>query len=294
MTQTVDVVLGTAQLTSSYGIANRRGRVSRHEARALLAAAEKMGVGALDTAPVYDDAETLIGEAGTKLPVFTKAAGLDVEGSVRASLLRLRRTAVDVLFLHDPNVIQGDPGGVIDRAASLVGGMVGALGASVYTPEQFEGAVADPRISCIQAPVNAADRRLVDGGLLDEAARRGVRVYARSVFLQGALLLEPDEVPEHLAELAPVVHTVRGIAAGAGCRVEDLLIRAVVGLPGITGLVIGCETVDQLRNDVESARQGSLDPRLAGDLTQLPPVPESVVDPRRWPGSTVAVRRAAR
>lgn len=276
-----EIVLGTAQLGMRYGIANRRGQPSADEAIALIRLAEAEKVDALDVAPAYGAAEALVGRASVSTPIFTKCANDDISASVRSSLSKLGRSSVDVLFLHEPQLVVHDPDGRIDRAASLVGTLVGRLGASVYSPAEFEACLADPRISCIQAPISAADRRLLDSGLLADAASAGKRVYARSVFLQGALLLAGSELPSHLLALRPLVSHLGRIASEAGVPLAELLPGYVAQLPGVAGVLIGCESHEQMVADVRGLRR-ALPGRVAEAIAALPGLAGSVVDPRLW------------
>ncbi|MBV8462378.1 MAG: aldo/keto reductase [Acidimicrobiales bacterium] len=277
------LVLGTVQLGTEYGIANRTGRPAPQDAIDLLQSAARGGVAALDTAPGYGDAEELIGSAGVALPVCTKiAAGAEPARSLEGSLRRLRRDSVEVLFLHDPEVLEGDGDGVIDRAAVLVGERVGLLGASVYTPAQFAAALSDDRIGAIQAPASAADQRLVRDGLLERAAAEGKPVYLRSVFLQGALLLAPGELPPHLTGLQPVVERVGALARERHEPMGHVLVAFARDLPGVAGVVVGAESADQVDQNLRAFAAPSLTTTQRDAVMALPSADEGVVDPRRW------------
>lgn len=278
------LVLGTAQLGSEYGIANRTGQPSAPDAVALIRLAADAGVRALDTARGYGSAETLIGASGVTTPVFTKiAARVDPLRSISASLACLGRDAVEIAFFHDPDVVLKDERGSIDRASELVGNLVGALGASVYTPEQFAAAVEDPRIGAIQAPMSVADRRLVDLGLLNHAQAAGKAVYARSLYLQGALLLGVDELPPYLSVLAPVVDRVRALAAARQTTPRCVLVSFVRDLPAIAGIVLGCETTAQLSDNLNAVGGPPLLDSDRSALEEVSPVEVSALDPRTWP-----------
>jgi diketogulonate reductase-like aldo/keto reductase len=52
--------LGTVQFYQDYGVFNRGGRPDGREVAAILARAAAAGVGYIDTAPAYGDAEALV------------------------------------------------------------------------------------------------------------------------------------------------------------------------------------------------------------------------------------------
>ena len=69
------IVLGTAQFGLEYGIANKKGRIQKNEAREILHYARENGIHLLDTAINYGGSEQILGELGvnewqiiTKLP----------------------------------------------------------------------------------------------------------------------------------------------------------------------------------------------------------------------------------
>ena len=88
--------LGTVQFGLDYGVSNRAGRPDESEVAAILARAIEAGIGYLDTAPAYGDAESLIGRllpAGHGLRIVTKLPSiaeytLKSQFSVRPLVLR--------------------------------------------------------------------------------------------------------------------------------------------------------------------------------------------------------------
>jgi len=284
MTDAARLVLGTAQLGQPYGIANSTGPPSRSDAIAMVRAAADAGVGAIDCAPVYGTAEDLVVGAGVTVPVFTKLSpDADPVHSVDESCRRLRRDVLDILFLHDPAVVERDPANLVGRAYDLVGRKVRSLGASVYTPKQFSAALADRRISAIQAPVSAADRRVLDGQLLEDAAHHGTPVYARSVYLQGALLLDPDRLAPHLRSLGEVIAAVDAIARRRGMTRAAVLATYVRDLPGVTGVILGAETIEQLGANLIAISAPALDETDRAAIEGSTPPDGDALDPRTWP-----------
>ena len=69
--------LGTVQFGLDYGVSNRTGRPDEREVAAILARAAGAGVGFVDTAPAYGEAEALAGRylpSGHGLRIVTKSA----------------------------------------------------------------------------------------------------------------------------------------------------------------------------------------------------------------------------
>ena len=71
------LALGTAQFGMEYGIANKNGKVSLDEAKAIITLGRLAGIDTLDTAMAYGDSEESLGKLSTedfhvitKLPSF--------------------------------------------------------------------------------------------------------------------------------------------------------------------------------------------------------------------------------
>lgn len=279
----LDFVLGTAQICGPYGVLRMNDKgVDPGRAEALLAEATQLGVAALDTAPAYDGAESAIGGFISPLPVHTKIApALAPADSLASSLARLHRTRVEVLYLHDSTEVLNSDSAVIAEAYRFVGDSVELLGASVYEIEEFDAAVADPRIRVIQVPLSIFDRR-VDEARLKAAAERGVRVYARSVLLQGTLLASPASLVHPVEGLRPFVDNLHRVAELFGRPTIEVALGWVRAQRGVRGLVVGAESVEQLRALVTAFRSDPLTPAELSELRRLEVPPPPLSDPRRW------------
>src|SRR5207237_745860 len=106
--------LGTVQFGQDYGVANRTGRPDEREVAAILERAASAGIGYIDTAPAYGEAEALVGRhlgGGHGLRIVTKTRvltdgpiearhGQQVLDTIAASLERMKADAVYGLLVH--------------------------------------------------------------------------------------------------------------------------------------------------------------------------------------------------
>ena len=112
------LTLGTAQFGLDYGISNSSGEVSDEELKKILVSAKQFGVRYLDTANVYGDSESRIGEM-TELTksfgVITKTRHTQAKKSLKEnikliyielekSLKKLKRPYVDILLIHNADL----------------------------------------------------------------------------------------------------------------------------------------------------------------------------------------------
>jgi aryl-alcohol dehydrogenase-like predicted oxidoreductase len=279
----LELILGTAQLAGRYGVMATEG-ASEARSVAVLDAARRLGVRTVDTAPGYEGAEAAIGLFGTGLAVHTKLpSGEDPVAALAASLERLRREYVEVLYLHDPDIVLDAEDSKLAAAAALVGAGAASLGASIYTREQFLAAVADPRITVVQAPMNVFDRSIHDEDLR-LATHSGVEVIARSALLQGVLgdpVLAMGRVPL-LDEALTAFHAV---CEQVGRPPVELAIGWVRSRPSVVGVVLGAETSEQLEGLVRAFETPSLSDEALELLASLLLPPGRAKDPRTWPNA---------
>ena len=250
--------------------------------QAFLAAAERLGVRTLDTAPSYGDAETLIGDSTARLRVHTKVSrGLDPGESILASLRRLRRSAVDVLYLHDSSLVL-DPGHpTLEAVAALVGSAARAVGVSIYEEEELDAALRDPRFGAVQVPLNLFDRRF-GGSRIVEAARLGKEVFVRSALLQGALVMPADELPPALAGLRPFLIEFHGLTRELGRGPIEMALGWVRSVPGVRGVVVGTSSITELEELVTAFIADPLTCAEVAAVEQLPIPGRHLTDPRNW------------
>lgn len=288
---------GTVQLGQAYGVANPPAMPSDVDAFALLDAAWTGGLRCFDTARAYGAAEARLGAwraAARRTPeIVTKFPPLDtvdgdaagpralLDASLDASLQALGVERVSGLLAHRAADLRLP--GVVERLRERVAaGAVGAFGAAVYGFEDIEACAAIDGLGLIQLPFSLADRRAAP--LLTTLAGAGIRVHARSAFLQGALLMTAEALPPHLAALRGPVAQFHALAARAGRSPLSVALGYVLDEPGVDSVVFGAYTLDQLTECLAAAAAGPLDPRLRDAAAALfDDLPAEVVDPSRWP-----------
>jgi aryl-alcohol dehydrogenase-like predicted oxidoreductase len=162
-------------------------------------------------------------------------------------------------------------------------GRITAFGASVYTPEDVERALAVDGLGVIQLPVSLFNRRMIDSGALAACAKAGITVFARSVFVQGLIFLDPDALPDHLAPARATLRSFRALCADANIAPMVLALAAVLRQDGVHSVVVGADTPDQI-GEICAAARATVDPDLIAQAATLSvDAPDTVFDPSQWP-----------
>lgn len=285
-----ELIVGTAQFGAAYGITNAAGRLTDADIAAILDVAADGGVRMFDTAPDYGDAQQRLGRlnAGHRGVRYVSKFSLPPDGAATAP--RLYQDTMDALgipslyglLFHKPADLR-DPRA--DAAWSVLreareAGVIARIGASIYDADDLT-VVLDrfAGFDLLQLPASIVDRRLLDDPRIDALHHAGVEIHVRSAYLQGLLLLAPDAVPAHLAELRPVVASLRATAAQAGVSVATLALGHLARHPVVDAVLVGATTADELRETVRAWADAAGTAVDVGD----PGLPPDVVDPRRWP-----------
>jgi len=290
------ITLGTAQFGLPYGVANRLGQPPYETARDILRCAIEGGVTCLDTAVGYGDSESVLGRAleelGAKdsVTVVTKIAPLAdglssqradelVEESVRTSLSRLRLERVSFCLFHRERDFQYSESLLKLRAR----GLVERVGCSMLTPTATRTIIESGCADAVQIPVNVLDRRFSGPDVAGVARVRGTMVFARSVYLQGLVLMPEATIPENLREVIPARRELDRLACDAGISVPELALRYAIGLRDLTSILVGVESLDQMRKNLDIFAKGPLPADLMqAVVASVPSLPDAILDPRFW------------
>ena len=296
MTMLSRLGLGTVQFGQNYGVSNPRGRPDEREVAAILARAAAAGFGYLDTAPAYGDAEALVGRhlvRGHGLRIITKTPALtdvtiearhkqQVLNTLASSLDRLKVDAVHGLLVHQNGDLakRGWQYLVDALAEAKARGWTGWIGASIYNDNQLNLVESRFRPEITQLPLDVHDRRSIVSGMLARLRSSGVEVHARSVFLQGLLLMEPNRLPEFFAPVRQNIVDLHGLWRQRGLSALDGCLAFALQRPEVDVVIVGVNCLDEFKQ-IEQAAASSA--RVDGDIDLDQPIDPVYVDPSQWP-----------
>ncbi len=292
--------LGTAQLGMDYGISNVSGKPGLDQSRAIVRFALENGITAFDTAPAYGDSEKILGrclsEIGREAVVISKVPRLDwrpgreeipsqIQQSLKASLSNLLVARLPICLFHEFRDVSAQESLALRALLSLKeAGWVEKVGASIYTPEEAEACLRNPDCEVIQVPFNAADKRLLESDFFRRAKEKKKTILIRTVLLQG--LFFKRDLPADLQDFEGFRQRIEALAESEGMSVIELVFRYALSFEGIDSVIIGVDTIGQLRQNIEIVRKGGLPPSSVEAITGLGTAPEYIIDPREWPKVT--------
>ena len=272
------IALGTVQFGIDYGINSENGQIRPEEVRGILNYAYSQNIDLLDTAPAYGSSEKVLGEANVQnFKVVTKTRHFDnaeisnddidlLKKDFSCSLVDLRQESFYGVLVHDANDLL-KPGSkkLFDQLESLKQAeKIKKIGVSVYDHKQLQSILENFDIDIVQLPFNILDKRLIDSGMLVKLQNRGIEVHARSVFLQGLLLMSNQDRPRKFHRWNALWKTWHEWLNDNQITALEAAIRHAVSMPEISKVLVGVDTKDQLK-EIIIASDGIL-PNIPAEL----------------------------
>lgn len=290
--------LGTVQLGMRYGVNNAIGRQpTQKESFEILDLALANNIKYLDTAAAYGSAEQILGEyniAAKNVPITTKLLpnvldkhpekkAIDIiEQEVTESLNKLKIKQLDGYLLHTPEYFYNKE--VMFALQEIKkSGYVQNIGVSIYEEQHAVDVVKSGLCDYIQIPYSIFDQRVNSTDFFAIAKEQGVKVFARSAFLQGLILMQENTIPRQLSMAIDYLKQLDKIIAKYNfSRLEAGLLFSYQN-ENIDKVVFGVETTKQLEEDLQivkekrdfSACKEELEYSFSG-------VPKSIIFPSLW------------
>ena len=291
------LVLGTAQLGTNYGIANRMGKPDFDTAEAIVNTAWDAGIREFDTAQGYGDSEQVLGEVFQSLgirnevkvisklhPDLNHLSGNELRESLDNTLINLQVPGLYGIMLHREEFLELWNKGLGEKLNKLVkSGLAGKLGVSVYTPQKAIEALNTEGIFLVQLPSNLLDRRFEKAGVFELAKKKGKQVYVRSIFLQGLLLLNSNKMPIKMKFARTVLKTLEDLTQELGLSKQDMAIGYAKHAYPYAKIVFGVDDPKQINDNLISWKMSLPSDFVDRIQNTFQFVDEKILNPALWP-----------
>ncbi len=259
------IALGTVQFGINYGVANTTGRVSLDEVKSILELAKSKNITTLDTAIAYGDSEQVLGESGieafdivTKLPAIASNLSASdihrwVDEQVNNSLQKLKVGKVFAVLLHRPLQLLEKNGRQLFQSLQTLKqeGIVDKIGVSIYEPDDLEKICPKFDFDLIQLPLNIIDGRW--DKWLTILYEQGVELHARSIFLQGLLLMTENRRPEKFNKWDTLWKEWDRWLKSNNLTPLEACLRYALSKKEITKVIVGVDSKKQLEEIISAS-----------------------------------------
>ena len=249
------------QFGIDYGVNSVDGQVKPEEVQKILSYAHSKDINLLDTAPAYGNSEKILGKKNiSDFKVVTKTRHFDsleiknsdvrlLKDDFHNSLKDLKQESVYGLLIHNADDLL-KPGAekIFHQLEELKQtGKVMKVGVSVYDYKSLQFILDIFDLDMVQVPINILDRRLIDSGMLALLYSKGIEVHARSVFLQGLLLMSDKTRPNKFNRWSGLWKVWHEWLNDNRISALEATIRHAISFPEIPKVLVGVDTVNQLK-----------------------------------------------
>ena len=283
--------LGTVQFGTDYGLNSLDGQVRPQEVKKILNYARSKQIVLLDTAPAYGNSEEILGGINnSEFQVVTKTRHFDtlkitndevslLNQDFNNSLKKLNQIKIYGLLIHNADDLL-KPGGekILDLLQKFKQtNRLMKVGVSVYDHIKLHSILDNFDIDMVQLPFNIIDRRMLDSGMLASLYKKGIEVHARSVFLQGLLLMSAKLMPSKFNRWNNLWKLWHEWLHDNRISPVEASVRYAISFSEISKVLVGVDSVNQLK-EIYKASSGTL-PKIPDELQTTD---ADLLNPSNW------------
>ena len=201
------IIIGTAQFGLDYGIANSLGKMKTGEIKKIIKYARTNNIKDIDTAHAYGDSEKRLGNVGiknfnviVKLPATNPTYPYEqwVRKSINSSFKKLKINKADTVLVHNAKFLLDPKMGkkIYEELKRFKNkNIINNIGVSIYSISDLKNIIKKFSMDVVLISLNIFDQRILDKKIINTLKKRNVKIYTRSTFLQGLLLIPKNRIP---------------------------------------------------------------------------------------------------
>ena len=180
-----------------------------------------------------------------------------IKKEVERSLHKLGRSKIFAFLLHDVGDLLHKNANEIFRQLEELKhlGYVSKIGLSAYSFDEANTISQTFPIDIIQLPLNILNLCSKNIDVLNDLKSRQIEIHARSIFLQGLLLMEPGKLPPKLEVFSNVLSCLKELALEQNVSLAQYLMRFLLKRGNVDKVIMGVENLQQLSVQIEKLPQ---------------------------------------
>jgi len=282
------LAIGTANFGLDYGISNSKGKIENSELLRIIRLAKESGVSYVDTAQAYGNAELRIGmELKDDISSFNIISKLEpgfndsIYTLVNRTLKNVGQNGIYGFIYHDFKDFLNNKDSFNELMSIREKGIIKKIGFSLYYPWELELLFEEEiDFDIVQFPYNIFDRRFEY--LFDKLKTKSIEIHVRSVFLQGLVFLNPNNLPSSFNEISSKLNELKELSKGFNISVAALCLNYAICNSYIDQVVIGVDSSKQLEQNVNDVNNSVLDQIIMNKLNSFSIINEQIILPKNW------------
>ena len=281
------LVIGSAQLGMNYGLFNNK-KINSKEFKKIEKLVLISKINFIDTAISYGNSENIIGNSKLKkLNIITKIklpSKKDihirnwVSKEISRSLIKLKINKIYGVLIHNYKDLLGKNGKnyLLSLQELKRKKIIRKIGISVYNPQEIKSIWKFWKPDLIQAPFNPLDNRILESGWINILKKFKVKIFVRSIFLQGLLINENNSFVINKNSKI-LLNKFRNWCFKNNVSLLQACLHFIKQFKKIDYLVVGFNNYNQLKEiiDVFKKKQINIPRKFFTKNINL-------IDPRKW------------
>tara|TARA_Y100000590_G_scaffold470631_1_gene667189 strand:- start:2404 stop:3282 length:879 start_codon:yes stop_codon:yes gene_type:complete len=254
------IIIGTAQFGLNYGVANLSGKLKIGEIKKIINYARKNKILNIDTANAYGDCEKRLGKVGINdFDVIVKLPALKptypyvnwVKNSIRNSFKKLKINKADTILVHNTKyLLNSHMGNKIYQELNnhKNRGIIKNIGVSVYSISELKKVINKFKIDVVLISLNIFDQRILNKKILSQLKRKKIKIYTRSTFLQGLLLISKKNIPTKFMKWKKIINSWHNELNKKKLSAYDVCLNFALSNKDIDRTIIGIDNFKQFKD----------------------------------------------
>lgn len=286
------IVLGTAQFSGNYGITKKDGYLTQNGAHKILKTLLAKNLRHLDTSIDYKNSLKKIKsfnynnwQITTKMDPkkldFSSEHNLylSVENQIKLVKKNSSIKTIKNLLIRNSNIILTPKGKILFKVLKKIkkNKLIINFGYSIYNFKNLEKIIINFKPDLIQCPYNIFDRRIENTKIKKILKKKKIKVQARSIFLQGILLKNINQLPKFFLKWKKLFLSFENLTKINKLNPLSLCFNFVNNNKDIDEIVIGVQNNKELKEilNIELKRKILMSKELFNPSLKL-------IDPTKW------------
>jgi aryl-alcohol dehydrogenase-like predicted oxidoreductase len=284
------IVIGTANFNQNYGLINSKIKNS-NEVKKILDYCRKKKINYLDTSFSYNLSNEFIKKLNfenfriiTKIKLPKKRTKFFIENlekKIKKELKLYKINKFYAILFHDSKDVKSKYGNEFLKKIMNIKkiGLVDKIGISVYETIELDLILKKFKPDIVQFPVSIIDRRFLNKKLILKLKKMKIKIQARSIFLQGLLLKNPNKIKslKYNKKLYEMITSLFNWCKNKNLDLKEACLIFIKNQKNIEFLTIGIESLIQLKQNIASLQNDK-----NFDLSRFASNDKKIIDPRKW------------
>ena len=280
------IIIGTAQSDPNYGIIKSNNFIK-------IIKLIKKNKFFLDTAIVYKNSDVFFNKIGkdydriiNKIPFIEKNEKFEKTLIQKLKEIYVHSNSKKLygILLHDPSIILNSRYRriILNQIRNLKNkNLLKKFGISVYSVAELNKILKVFTPEIIQLPVNIINQSFLEKNLLRSLKKKKIEIHARSIFLQGILLQNYENIPDYFKNKKPIKKYFEFINIKKVSPLKFCL-KFLSNIKEIDKFVVGFNDLNQLRLFLNFLKKIDKFKMSLKTYNNFKSTDLNLIDPRKW------------